>query len=67
MDVKKRPCDRDIACRDAGTYDLSGTKVMTVDVLGCISDLKDRMSEKGHPEHKMALCENIRPFFIAIK
>jgi len=24
------PCDRDIACMDAGTYDLSGTKIMTV-------------------------------------
>jgi hypothetical protein len=37
---------------DAGTYDLSGTKIMTVDVQGCTNALKDRMSEKGHPEHK---------------
>jgi hypothetical protein len=37
---------------DAGTYDLSGTKIMTVDVQGCINALKDRMSEKGHPEHR---------------
>ena len=37
---------------DVGTYDLSGTKIMTVDVQGCTNDLKDRMSEKGHPEHR---------------
>ena len=36
---------------DLGTYDLSGTKIMTVDVQGCTNALKDRMSEKGHPEH----------------
>jgi hypothetical protein len=37
---------------NVGTYDLSGTKIMTVDVQGCTNDLKDRMSEKGHHEHK---------------
>jgi hypothetical protein len=37
---------------DVGTYDLSGTKIMTVDVQGCTNALEDRMSEKGHPEHK---------------
>ncbi|NQZ86410.1 MAG: hypothetical protein HRT54_02380 [Colwellia sp.] len=28
---------------------------MTVDVQGCTNDLKDRMSEKGHPEHRRSL------------
>ncbi|NQZ89239.1 MAG: hypothetical protein HRT54_16820 [Colwellia sp.] len=34
------------------TYDLSGTKIMTVDVQGGTNALQDRMSEKGHPEHR---------------
>jgi hypothetical protein len=38
-----------------GTYDLSGTKIMTVYVQGCTNALKDRMSEKGHPEHRRSL------------
>ena len=29
--------------------------VMTVDVHGCTNALKDRMSEKGHPEHRRSL------------
>jgi len=48
------PCHRVIAYMDVGTYDLSGTKIMTVDVHGCTNALKDRMSERGHPEHKKA-------------
>jgi len=28
--ILSRPCDHDIACMDAGTYDLFGTKIMTV-------------------------------------
>jgi hypothetical protein len=28
---------------------------MTVDVQGCTNALKDRMSEKGHPEHRRSL------------
>jgi hypothetical protein len=28
--ILSHPCDHDIACMDAGTYDLSGTKIMTV-------------------------------------
>jgi hypothetical protein len=28
---------------------------MTVDVQGCTNALKDRMSEKGHPEHIRSL------------
>jgi hypothetical protein len=30
MVVHCHPWHNDIACRDAGTYDLSGTKIMTV-------------------------------------
>jgi len=30
MDAYERPWQRDIACRDSDTYDLSGTKIMTV-------------------------------------
>ena len=40
---------------DVGTNYLSGTKIMTVDVHGCTNALKDRMSEKGHPEHRRSL------------
>jgi hypothetical protein len=28
--ILSHPYDHDIACMDAGTYDLSGTKIMTV-------------------------------------
>jgi len=50
---------RDIAYMDVGTYDLSGTKIMTVDVQGCTNALKDRMSEKGHPEHSSLLAISV--------
>jgi hypothetical protein len=33
--VHWHPCHHVIASMDGGTYDLSGTKIMTVDVLGC--------------------------------
>ena len=44
-----------IAYIDLGTYDLSGTKIMTVDVQGCTNALKGRMPEKGKPEHRRSL------------
>ena len=28
---------------------------MVAEVQGCTNDLKDRMSEKGHPEHRRSL------------
>jgi hypothetical protein len=30
MVTLSHPCDLDIACMEEGTYDLSGTKIMTV-------------------------------------
>jgi len=48
---------------DVGTYDLSGTKIMTLDVQGCTNALKDRMSEKGHPEHKKALTFTVKALY----
>ena len=43
---------RDIVSSDGGNCDLYGTKIMTLDVQGCTNALKDRMSEKSHPEYK---------------
>jgi hypothetical protein len=37
-------------------------KIMNVDVHGCTNALKDRMSERGHPEHKKA--DNIVGFIM---
>jgi len=41
--------------------------VTTVDVQGCTNALKDRMSEKGHPEHKKAKLERFAFYCLKIK
>jgi hypothetical protein len=40
---------------DVGSKLLSGTKKLTVGVQGCTNAMEDRMSEKGHPEHRHSL------------
>jgi hypothetical protein len=49
------PCDRNIACRDAGTYDLSGTKIMTVHPEHRRSLPSMATRHTVHPEHKKPL------------